>query len=273
MKILEKEIYAYRATVLYIFNPAAIYFTVIYNESYYALFSIAGMYLCHNAKSYYEIIWGSLIFALATCCRSNAIYLLLCSAWAILRIMMNKPTFANLLKGVFTGFTCLACVAITFFTLVVYIGYKVYCIGDTQPEWCNGKFPNVYSYVQAKYWQVGFLRSWIGNERVFGSALWFSIPFNVLGVASIIGLMQNHDWKKVIQYVIYFIALLLTVALVANVEINTRVCASAPIIYWICAQWQIDLETKNKEKITFMNYVKKYMYVVYAVVYFIAEIL
>lgn len=267
------EKYAYRATVMYIFNPAAVYFTVVYNESYYALFSMLGMYLCHTAESYHKIIWGSLCFALATCCRSNGVILLLFCAYFTLRLMFSPLNLSNFLKGVLAGLTCFFIVASVFFIFTIYVGYEAYCkSAEKVPEWCNSFMPNVYSFVQEKYWQVGFLRTLLGKERVFQSAAWFSIPFNVLGIISLVQIFKQHRFLKVAPYAIYSLLLMLTVALIANAEVNTRVCASVPVVYWVYGRWQVEADESHPSR-GMWDYVKKYIYVVYAVIYFIVEIL
>jgi len=271
--VLEIESYAYRATVLYIFNPAAVYFTVVYNESYFALFSLLGMYLCHTSKDFTRIIWGSLCFAMATSCRSNGAYLLLFCAWSTLKLMFTPLKLSNFLKGIITGLTCLTIVASTFFAFTIYIGYTLYCKNTEQiPEWCNAKLPNMYSFIQEKYWQVGFLKTWISNERVFRSAMWFSIPYNLLAVISVIQVLRKYSLQMIIPYVVYFVFLVLTVALIANAEINTRVCASAPVVYWVYGRWQVETDEKTSNR-GIKEYIKKYIYVVYVTIYFIAEIL
>lgn len=45
-------------------------------------------------------------------------------------------------------------------------GYFTYCVGVSSPEWCHRMFPSVYSHVQDKYWDVGFLRFYKELNRV-----------------------------------------------------------------------------------------------------------
>ncbi len=155
--MMKSEPGAYRATMLYILNPASIYFSSVYNESYYALFSLAGMYLCESAeKSYRRIVWAALCFALAGCCRSNAVALLAFAGWATLRLMFTQPSFIKTLKGVLTGLFSVLLVGATFYVLSLYAGYELYCrhpaADAAVPSWCAAKLPNMYTHIQAKYW-------------------------------------------------------------------------------------------------------------------------
>jgi len=225
-------------------------------------------------------MWGTILFALATCCRSNAIYLLLFTAWAIFRLFLTNPGFVNAFKSILTGLSSIFIVGITLYSLTFYIGYELYCRNNEtieKPAWCFEKFPNIYSHIQSKYWQVGFLRTWRGDERVFRSAAWWSLPYNIFAIIAIIYGIRKYDWKIITPYLVYFTFLLLTILLVANAEINTRVCASAPIVYWIFARFNIEADqtlTKSsslKEKI--LAYLKKYGFISYCAIYFIAEMI
>ena len=51
------------------------------------------------------------------------------------------------------------------FVYLQYSAYRVFCLGDTQPApWCDSFPPSIYSYVQSKYWNVGFLRYWTPQQ-------------------------------------------------------------------------------------------------------------
>ncbi len=126
---------------------------------------------------------------------------------------------------------------------------------------------------------MGFLRTWIGSDRVFRTAAWFSLPYNVLALVAIVAMVLKHPWKLTMQYTIYYAVLVGTVLFYANAEINTRVCASCPVLYWIYAKWQLEAEEsmlarrKQKQFPRIIDYVKKYGILLYIVVYLVAEML
>jgi len=46
-----------------------------------------------------------------------------------------------------------------------YSGYLVFCQEtDTPAPWCSNSLPSIYTYVQSKYWGVGFLQYWTPQQ-------------------------------------------------------------------------------------------------------------
>lgn len=60
----------------------------------------------------------------------------------------------------------LVAISVSPFLLHQYHAYRAFCrnptthVSTAKPEWCDRTIPFIYSYVQAKYWDVGFLRYW-----------------------------------------------------------------------------------------------------------------
>lgn len=60
--------------------------------------------------------------------------------------------------------------------------YELYCLSrlDTYmeaPQWCMNSLPNVYSHIQALYWEVGFLKFLERPWYLFATSLFTSSLF------------------------------------------------------------------------------------------------
>ena len=62
--------------------------------------------------------------------------------------------------------------ATSFASLLEEMAYRTYCVGypaEARAPWCHKRVPSLYSYVQAQYWDVGFLRFYHKLARVRGT--------------------------------------------------------------------------------------------------------
>ena len=171
------------AAVLFTLNPASVFHSAAYTESIFSLFSFAG-FLFLEGESFGGRNLASLCFALACATRSNGALnglLLACDffvkvcpgvgvVWpenmSVTKLLKAVVEVKNKLKLVrATGAFALRCfVTLAPLFLVQWWGYVTYCLdnGDMtkSPDWCSiwRPFPNIYSHVQSKYWNVGFLK-------------------------------------------------------------------------------------------------------------------
>ncbi|CAI9106780.1 OLC1v1005999C1 [Oldenlandia corymbosa var. corymbosa] len=158
--VLDDPEVALRASILFCFNPASIFYSSIYSESLYALLTVSGVY--------YLLIGGdnvaTLCFALSGAARSNGMlnagyicFLTMHQAYET--IFLKKHSVLALQVFVSGAFRCL-CIFIPFFAFQAY-GYLNICRGHAEDDlrpWCKGKIPLLYDYIQSHYWGVGLLR-------------------------------------------------------------------------------------------------------------------
>lgn len=156
------------ATILFTLNPASIFMSAVYSETMFALFTFSGLLALEKRQPWL----CSLAFGLASFTRSNGIvlcgflgYQCLVNVSGILLSSAHQTSRHKLqLCGRHLCAAALQCVVtVTPFYGFQFYGYVLYCMEPSAtptsfPVWCNWTFPFPYSYIQAHYWNVGFLK-------------------------------------------------------------------------------------------------------------------
>ncbi|CAA7395653.1 unnamed protein product [Spirodela intermedia] len=157
--VLRDEAAAYRASMLFCFNPASVFYSSIYSESLYAWFSLGGVFHLLSGSNAMAV----LLLALSGLVRSNgalnAGYLFFRDLHRATAAILGKKPLSEL-KGVAAGGLKIGCVMTPLVFFQAY-GYAKLCLGRDPKErrpWCGPGIPRLYGYVQSHYWDVGFLR-------------------------------------------------------------------------------------------------------------------
>ncbi|KAM0855606.1 hypothetical protein ACQ4PT_049672 [Festuca glaucescens] len=158
--ILKDSGAAYRASVLFCFNPASVFYSSLYSESLYALFSLGGLFYLFSGANTVAMI----MLAVSGSARSNGAlnagyfcFQALLQAYDA-AIQKKRPILA--VQALITGFLRSTFIFIPFFAFQAY-GYLNICLHGNADElrpWCKAKLPLLYSFIQIHYWGVGFLR-------------------------------------------------------------------------------------------------------------------
>ncbi|CAA0193023.1 putative GPI mannosyltransferase 2 [Arabidopsis thaliana] len=158
--ILKDTEAAFRASIIFCFNPASIFYSSIYSESLYALFSIGGVYHLLSGTSNVAVLW----FALSGCARSNGIlnagYICFQTMHRAYEALYQKKRAYLAMQVLIAGFLRCICICLPFVAFQAY-GYYNICHGHTLDEmrpWCKGRIPLLYNFIQSHYWGVGFLK-------------------------------------------------------------------------------------------------------------------
>ncbi|KAI8526370.1 hypothetical protein RHMOL_Rhmol13G0302200 [Rhododendron molle] len=158
--ILKDREGALRASILFCFNPASIFYSSIYTESLYSLLSIGGVYqLVSGANNV-----GTLLLALSGAARSNGVinagYTCYQTMHAAYDAVFHRRSLVLTVKVLSSGALHCLCIFIPFIVFQAH-GYYNICWGhdpDQISPWCKARLPLLYNYIQRRYWGVGFLR-------------------------------------------------------------------------------------------------------------------
>ncbi|KAL0048171.1 hypothetical protein WJX82_009179 [Trebouxia sp. C0006] len=158
MSILKDARLADLAALLYIWNPASIFYSVAYTESLFACTAFVGIFHLDQRP------WlATVFFCAASAARSNGIL----HCWFVLHT--TAKTLYHQYEGQpvqGAGFAMLVAQAALQCTLIClpvfafqYAGWRSFCLGvNTERPWCSNKLPSIYSFVQSHYWGVGLFR-------------------------------------------------------------------------------------------------------------------
>jgi len=147
-----------------------------------------------------------------------------------------------------------------------YSAYQHFCTGQsnsTGPEFCDNRLPLIYSYVQRKYWDVGFLRYWTlqqsPNILMAVPPLLVIITFSSNHLRHVLPrLLKNKPadthpvfWTvRLTSHTIYSLVLCSILLLNSHTQITLRQAASMPVTYWGAAWLVIEHERFGRWWIT-----------------------
>lgn len=291
--VLKDTHIAYKAAILYCLNPASIFFTAVYSESMFAYLTFRSMLasvesdpyvflplsmstltrsngLCNIGFSAYEFLknmintampnfyseyryypskW-SLIFSL------RHIFMSFCQFMTVIILSLIPLGFFHVYN--YTKF-CTSVANVTDLTphVVHYaIENNLVLPGNSHMPWCDLTIPVSYSYIQNKYWNVGFLRYYqvkqIPNFVLAFPMLYIILNFSIRFLRehrkqlSSLGLFKKTDQNEktvkggypidMFPFVIHGLFLSCFCILLVHIQVSTRLLGSAsPLLYWYCA--------------------------------------
>lgn len=156
----DPSILAARTALLFIVNPASVFFSTAYSEAMFAAVVFLGSAAAAVALRYRPaMLLAIACWWAATNVRSNgSLYFayLLAYGWGW---SLQARSIGLKILGMLATLGLTAALAVSTMGWYNYRGYLRHCEGDQVPEWCQyGPKFNLYAYVQRHYWDVGFLR-------------------------------------------------------------------------------------------------------------------
>ena len=260
--------HAYWSAIIFIINPATIFFLAPYSETLFLFSQLLGHYYLKSE----QILFSCLCFGFGATIRSNGIVSFGFILYYYLRQIYQRKKVRPIPIHYFI-------LLILPFFLTQYYQYKEYCFEKNLPfelktygfnqnlsmplrnfssTWCWKTIPLSYQYVQKTYWNVGFLNYW----------RWKQIPNFLLAVPVylLIGtflktwfkLVRKDLWKRKLDYIfldksfsnktswfikkdflphiIYTLFLTSFALFFIHIQVSTRfLFSSGPFLYLICA--------------------------------------
>ncbi|KAI0808158.1 GPI mannosyltransferase 2 [Fomes fomentarius] len=126
-----------------------------YTEPFFTFFSYQGMLHCAHGNW----ITATLSFIIASAFRSNGIFLSGFLVWGlVVEPLLDRRKLSLGSVPYAAALSLLTCAP---FLYHQYAAYLIFCTRISNPApWCESLPPFIYNYVQAKYWNIGFLRYW-----------------------------------------------------------------------------------------------------------------
>lgn len=187
------------------------------------------------------------------------------------RLSVNMPSISALNN---VQLRIVKCLQATILSLVIcapfifhqYRAYTVYCVNlpfHELPPWCNAIPPFIYTYVQKRYWNSGFMLYWtisqLPNILLATPPLLSLFAFSIIHIRTcllprLFALFSSLRTGKpapppsdrglaklsITPHAVHALALALLLLFAAHTQIALRLVASLPFTYWAAARLLIE---------------------------------
>ncbi|CAG99810.1 GPI-anchor transamidase GPI18 [Kluyveromyces lactis] len=252
---------ALTTSVLFILSSAAGFLISVYSEPIAFTFSLLGMLFrqwsisfdvygnLHMDKlKWISYLLSSFCFAFAFLNRSNCLLLGLFYVHDCLNLFKQKKWITSIFYPILSG-TILFGVFVYFH---YYFPYAALC--PERGEWCNSKiyglpipYQSLYSYIQSKHWNVGFLKYWTPNNI---PNFLFGLPNIVITWNAITYFSYQYPSRNMKPYIWIARIFLFIMVFLANVQIINRVSSFLPLSLWYIS----DSLIKNPHEMRIVKY-------------------
>ncbi|XP_035233555.1 GPI mannosyltransferase 2-like [Stegodyphus dumicola] len=302
--VFHSELFAFTSIFLFCINPASVFFSALYSESLFSFFTFSGLWALEKNK----IFWALISLTLSVGVRSNGVL----SVGYLIYVILKEYLYLNFLdqqtfraRIILFFKTAVKLLLYVFIFILPFFAYQLYCywlfcVSDfsevelpdivveflirndlklpSEPsKWCFWNIPLAYSYVQSRYWNVGFLTYHTVVQipnfllaapililMIFSSIKYFNKNRRFLWHAGLL-VMENDDLTDIYNctrcfpYFLHVFTLTIFCVLFIHVQVTTRIlCSATPIVYWISAM--AVLPNSERARMKLMKDYKDYSY-------------
>ena len=127
-------------------------------------------------------------------------------------------------------------------------GYDSFCTSAKVAEWCHYSYPLIYSYVQAKYWNVGFLKYFTLKQLPNFAIALPTITISSMAIVDYVafdfqrfltlGASEGKPSKKafysdrILPHIYLTMVMLFMAVTSMHVQVIVRFFTCVPVLYW-----------------------------------------
>ena len=251
--VLGNRAAAYRAAVLFCFNPASVFMSAFYTEAPFALFSFSGMLVLFGSPSpptVVSLLLAALCFSLATATRANGVILAGYLGYALLLPFLQGRHLFGVRAVTIAGVKLLVpfILCISPLLAVLAIAHSAFCTAQPivrreEIPWCSDTAPNIYGYVQKRYWGNGLFAYYEWKQAPNFLLAGPMLVLAVSALATFAGKLRAEcvQWHfsemRALQlpFMLHLMLLLAVAVLFMHIQVVTRFLSACPCLYWHAA--------------------------------------
>ena len=261
--VLKSQKLAFISSILFCINPASIFFSAVYSESLYCFLIFYGLLQINKNNN----VLSCLIMGMTGATRSNGLINLGFVIYQYIKMRFKAKTLLMFSLVFSMG---------VFLTIIPFVIYQMYCyvkfchphrenlplfirqygvsndyvFPGNRSTWCNDSYPIAYSYVQNRYWNVGFLNYYELKQLpnfllafpmiyIVGRGTYDFVKnykFSLIFLGIVDKELEGELPLRIFPYVAHVAFLTIFGILMVHVQVITRLLASSsPLPYWYSA--------------------------------------
>ena len=217
--------FAFNTCVFFMLQPASYHMTCPFAEGLFAALSITGMLAFYSSHDKL----ASTFFLLSSLTRSNGALL---AGFFLYKVFAGRrrDSIRGLMRALISASGCL-----------IYLRYCYLKYCPERGEWCNWRVPNIYSYIQSTYWNVGAFKyytlSQIPNFIIAAPMLFLSF----YGIYRKIkqdprGFFTLSSKSSLIPFYYLWMFLLVFSLIFVHIQVVNRIFSFLPPVFWTMSE-------------------------------------
>lgn len=244
LHIFDDGYFSFLSAAFLLLVPAQAVMSAVYSESLFTCLCLLGLCAFYGRLR----VRAALAWCMASATRSNGVFMSGFLVYEYLHKIRHISSHKAFVR--FIQLVILCMVSWTGFLAVLRFGQHLYCDAGNPRPWCHATLPNIYAFVQAHYWKVGFLKYYRPSQIPNFILATPMVIFSLVGIYT----YMRTDWawslsaglvhrelsvkkrpyyaRELLPHIYLWGFMLAYTVLVVHVQIITRLFMFMPIVSW-----------------------------------------